>query len=209
MEGRKDVGGLIDSGSIREYFHVSINSAFHRNGVEARTDTRAYIVNVLTFFNNSAHLFGNDRGRRDIRPLAMLYADAVYAETTSERYSALRQLGDTALFISGIFPDSLPRKAVGIDYYVGMGRSAYSAAAESVTQLPSVAAAKAVFGELCDKFVAVVDVLNDVSARSNLASNTDVLRLYESWLKTGSRYAARRLRALGVEPLSGHSRRRH
>jgi hypothetical protein len=74
--------------------------------------------------------------------------------------------------------------------------------------VPTVTAARSVFYELSEKFVDIVGMLNEVSARSNLASNTDILRLYEAWLSTGSRHAARRLRALGVDPIN-HSRRRH
>ena len=44
-----------------------------------------------------------------------------------------------------------------------------------------------VFDELSDKFPAFVDVLGEVSERTALTSNADLLRLYEKWLRTGSR----------------------
>jgi hypothetical protein len=49
----------------------------------------------------------------------------------------------------------------------------------------------------------VVDALNELSECSYRHSNADILRLYEVWLKTGSRRASELLRGLGVEPTGG------
>jgi hypothetical protein len=64
-----------------------------------------------------------------------------------------------------------------------------------------------VFDELAAKFTAVVDVLNEVSEQSTLTSNTDVLRLYEKWLKTGSRRSGTLLVAKGIVPTASSPRR--
>jgi hypothetical protein len=57
-----------------------------------------------------------------------------------------------------------------------------------------------VFAELGDKFVGFVDVLSEVSERTACSSNGDLLRLYEKWLKTGSRRAGQLLVERGVVP---------
>ena len=57
-----------------------------------------------------------------------------------------------------------------------------------------------VFAELADKFVGFVDVLSEVSERTFCASNADLLRLYEKWLKTGSRRSGQLLVERGVVP---------
>jgi hypothetical protein len=57
-----------------------------------------------------------------------------------------------------------------------------------------------VFAELAAKFQPLVDALNELSECSYRHSNADLLRLYELWLKTGSRRARELLRGLGVEP---------
>jgi hypothetical protein len=43
-------------------------------------------------------------------------------------------------------------------------------------------------------------VLSEVSERSSCASNVDLLRLYERWLKTGSRRCGQLLLERGVMP---------
>ena len=106
-----------------------------------------------------------------------------------------KQIGDLSLFISGFFLDSLNRKLVDVDYYVSIGGCAYNilSRAESDTFSP-------VFAELGEKFVGFVDVLTEVSERTSCSSNTDLLRLYEKWLKTGSRRSGQLLVERGVVP---------
>jgi hypothetical protein len=57
-----------------------------------------------------------------------------------------------------------------------------------------------VFSELSQNFQPMVDALNEVSETSYSHSDKDILRLYEVWLKTGSRRCYDILKRLGVEP---------
>ena len=57
-----------------------------------------------------------------------------------------------------------------------------------------------VFAELADKFVAFTDVLSDISERTGLTSDSDVLRLYEKWLRTRSPRDGQRLVDRGILP---------
>ena len=97
--------------------------------------------------------------------------------------------------MSGFFADSLRRKLVDVDYYVTIGEYAYAALSrhEADTLSP-------VFAELATKFPAFVDVLSEVSERTACTSNADLLRLYEKWLKTGSRRSGELLIERGVVP---------
>jgi hypothetical protein len=59
-----------------------------------------------------------------------------------------------------------------------------------------------VFTELARKFVPYMDVLADVSERTGAtgSGSTDVLRLYERWLRTGSPRDGQRLAERGLVP---------
>ena len=107
----------------------------------------------------------------------------------------LKQIGDLSLFMSGFFADSLSRKLVDVDYYVSIGGTAYTALSRYETD-----AFSPVFAELADNFVRFVDVLSEVSERASCASNADLLRLYERWLRTGSRRSGQLLAERGVVP---------
>jgi len=56
------------------------------------------------------------------------------------------------------------------------------------------------FAGLAAKFTTLVDARNDISKSSNLQSNSDLLRIYDVWLKTGSPRAYGKLQRLGLNP---------
>lgn len=201
---------LITDTSLQEYFQGSVSDALENQNVEAGADTVHYVVNLLTFFSRTDRLFERTRDGVMIRPLALLYAEAVQGTTNEERNRALQRLGDVALFISGAFSQSLNRRVVDIDYYVSMGGSAYSHLSETMRGTNRASALSSVFNELASKFVTFVDVLAEVCEAATCSNDTDILRQYEIWLRTGSKRAAERLRAAGIQPsMSSSSRLRH
>ena len=173
--------------SAVEYFKELVDGALARQRVAAGELTAFYVVHLLTSFLQR-------RADRDEQPLAFRLAQALDAGGTEQRAS-LRQIGDLALFISGFFSDSLRRTLVDVDYYVSIGGTAYTALSrhEADTFSP-------VFAELAEKFIGFVDVLSEVSERTSCASNADLLRLYERWLKTGSPRSGQLLIERGVVP---------
>lgn len=191
---------LLTSTSIQEYFQHSITDALQNQQIEATCDTVSYVVNLLTTFARSEALYDQTEDGLRLRPLALLYADAVYGQSAKERQQALRRLGDVALFIAGVFADSLNRKLVDVDYYIAMGGNAYGYLAEHPRDPLFGSGHSRVFSELASKFTDFVDVLAEVSDRSQMRDSQNIMRLYEVWLRTGSHRAARRLRALGIEP---------
>jgi hypothetical protein len=112
----------------------------------------------------------------------------------------LRDVGDTSLYVSGFFSDSLTRNLVDVDYYIQVGGSAYRqlAAYYRGHKGPSD-----VYEELHDKFPQFVDVFAEISEQSALTTNLGVVQLYERWLRTGSEWIERRLRKKGVIPQKG------
>jgi hypothetical protein len=64
----------------------------------------------------------------------------------------------------------------------------------------ALARSRECFAELAQKFQRLVDALNDVSEMSHTHTDSDVLRQYEIWLKTGSPRAHGILKRLGSSP---------
>ena len=188
--------------SLQEFFKDSISQALRRQGVEVEDHTAYYVVNLLTLFSRSEALYERTASGVGLKPLALMLADAAESSNPRERDLVLQRLGDVSLFIAGFFADSLVRKPVDMDYYVRMGGSAYGSLCESVRGTLRGEAFGSVFAELSGKFQNVVDVLNDVRDEARTRKDQDVLRLYETWMRTGSERAGRLLRELGVEPNS-------
>jgi hypothetical protein len=115
-----------------------------------------------------------------------------------------------ALFISGLFSNSLNRKLVDVDYYIAMGGGAYGQLSSSLTRTAHETALARVFDELSAKFQELVDALAEVGEDANFSNDSDLLRSYELWVRTGSTRAEQQLRRRGIHPSrSNVSRKRH
>lgn len=198
---------VITSTNVGDYFHQALRSALANQNIDATADTIHYVVHLLADFSRSDRLYEQTEHGYGLKPLALIYAEAVYSTSPSERRQALRRLGDVALFICGLFSNSLNRAMVDVDYYVAMGGGAY---AELSTRAPQRASLALVFAELSNKFTDFVDALAEVGEDANFTTDSDLLRSYENWLQTGSKRSARQLRRAGIEPsVSNVSRSRH
>ena len=178
--------------SAVEYFKELVDVALSHQRLNTQELTAYYVVQLLASFLQRP--LGDENAEET--PLAVRLVRALESGGMRQRAS-LKEIGDVALFISGFFADSLSRKVVDVDYYVSIGGYAYNALSrvESDTFSP-------VFAELGEKFVGFVDVLSEVSERTSCASNADLLRVYEKWLKTGSRRTGQLLVERGVVPNS-------
>jgi len=182
---------LVRSQSAAEYFRELVEAALEHQHVTATGDTSFYVVNLLAGFVHPGHEASADDGEA----LGVQLARALQAAGLAQR-EALRHIGDVSLFTSGFFSDSLNRSLVDVDYYMELGARAYGTLARRRTS----DTLGEVFDELAGNFGAFVDVLTEVSERSALSSNTDLLRLYEKWLRTGSRRSGDLLASRGIVP---------
>ena len=65
-----------------------------------------------------------------------------------------------------------------------------------------------IFAELSSKFVDYMDVLSDITAAQH-SSDSDILRQYEIWLRSGSKAAKKRLVSQGIYPLDSTIHTKH
>ncbi|MCI0507580.1 MAG: hypothetical protein L0Z73_15920 [Gammaproteobacteria bacterium] len=100
------------------------------------------------------------------------------------------------------FSDSLNNKLVDVDYYIAMGGNAYSCLSESMRGYFRNTATQPLYKELTAKFVAFADVLSEVTENKLFASDYDIMRLYEVWMRTGSKRTESILKKLGITPVA-------
>ena len=178
---------LLRRESAIEYFKELVDGALANQHVDAGELTAFYVVHLLSEFVQRA-------GDGDNEPLGPRLMTALESGGVRQR-ATLKQIGDASLFVSGFFSDSFRRKLIDVDYYATIGGHAYSALSRHESD-----AFSPVFAELARKFAAFVDVLTEVSERASCTSNTDLLRLYERWVRTGSRRSGQLLIERGVVP---------
>jgi hypothetical protein len=180
--------------NVTEFFHDAVLTAMRSKQVTAAEPTEFYLVNLLAEFTKVSHV--------DEEPLAFKMAQIANA-APDVRARGLKDVGDTSLYVSGFFGDSLTRRLVDVDYYIAMGGAAYGQLASLIglSRGPATGFFRAAYEELAAKFAAFVAVLAEVrrsTAVGHGMGGTDLLRMYEEWVKTGSEWLERRLRASGI-----------
>ena len=174
---------LVTAPSLKEFFKTLLDEVIRRRRLAVGETTEFYLVNLLSEFATTDNLFSKgEDGRKEQEPLAMLYHRALQQQR-DERIRTLRRLGDVSLYQAGFFSGALREGPVGQDYYIQMGGAAYG----QVADLSPGTGFSSVYRELCAKFRALVEVLEEIAARG-LVSNgpSGTLKVYEAWARTGS-----------------------
>jgi hypothetical protein len=178
--------------SPQEYFRELVGDSVSSQHLVAKELTLFYITSLLSALaGQSGQVLAC--ALVDEQPMAIRLVSALATGGTRRRRE-LRLIGDSTLLACGLFPDHFRRSLVDIGYYVRLGQLAYGNLGTDRNDALNEA-----YSELADKFVGFRDVLEDVGEKSHMVS-TDLLRLYETYLTTCSRRAARKLAAAGITP---------
>ncbi len=184
--------------SLMEYFKKAVEDALADLQIEIDELTAFYVVNLLTYFFRTEYVY-HAAEDLDKKALAQVFLESRFYDLL-RRIRALKHIADYSLFIAGFFAESFRRKLVDIDYFITLGSRAYLDLAEILKTYKKDKRFVPVYRELSEKFPSLVDVLSEISEKS-ISTRQDLLRLYERWLRTGSRWAQRKLHRRGILPL--------
>jgi hypothetical protein len=174
--------------TLDSFFFEKLGAALREHRVMPAAETEHYLLRLLCHYATRPV---------DEQPLALKLMAAEEA-APAERRRQLREVGDTSLFVSGFWSDSFARRIVDVDYYIGLGGSAYGRLAR-VGDGWSRDPFAGVFEELAEKFKHFVRVLETLSTWVRPPSTPqDMVRLYDKYRDTGSTWARNRLAAMGV-----------
>ncbi len=181
--------------SSEGYFKEEVEMASRKLQLDTLPQTKAYLVDLLRHYMDASNLFDEESlsGKRQRSTLASLYLKASN-ETETVKHHTLKKLGDTSLYISGFFAESLSRKLVDVNYYVDMGGTAYTLLAKDTKEESS----RKIFNELSNKFVQFVDILSWISKKASIQTEANLIQVYESYLKTKSQVAKEILISKGI-----------
>jgi len=190
---------ILVQATTKGWFREQVGEVLTHRGIRVRAETELYLAGLLDGFLASERLFvERPDGSVDSEPLALILLKALAAERR-ERAAHLKRLGDTSLFVSGFFGDSLARSAVDERYYRAMGERAY----EALADVERGARLEALYAELAQRFEQLTDCLAEIAELADLRSNRGLLRLYERFQLTRSERVAEKLRARGVALFAG------
>ena len=181
----------------QDYFRELVTEALGNQKVSTQPETEFYLVNLLNKFMTTDSLYMRDpQGTVRDEPLAIMVKEAFEQPKTEAQRASFQHIGDVSLYMAGFFQDSLTRKLVDVDYYIGMGGTAYlQVAARADEEI-----LKMLYQELSEKFGVLVDVLAEVGDKTARRTEKDILRLYEHWIRTRSERAAKALQEAGILP---------
>lgn len=179
----------------QDFFNEVVRDAMAQRRVKATAFAETYLVQLLEHFVSVDNLFedGQTEGTKSQTPLAEMFLKAVNSPLHL-RVELLKKLGDTSLYISGFFGDSLSRKVVDIDYYAEMGGTAY----QNLSSVVKEESSRLIFQELSAKFLDFVEILSFISTKTLVQSNQNLLRLYDRYVTTGSKLAREQLLEQGL-----------
>jgi hypothetical protein len=163
----------VETAGLTAVFRELVQRATAAQQVAVGAHAEAYLVALLAAFVRPT--------RSDLLdpPLALDYLQAPHLPA-AQRYEKLKRVADTALFVTGLFVDSLERSLVGPEYYTALGRGAYAQLSATATR----GGLSPLFGELAGRFRDFVRVLAEIGAQDLFHSDADLLRLYKRWLHT-------------------------
>lgn len=173
--------------SVDEFFHEVVTDALSAVDLDASEPAGWYLVGLLGEFTTA---------RLSDEPLGMKLATP--ADSPGERVRTLKEVGDTSLYVAGFFAESLSRSLIDVDYYVGLGQTAYTQLARSLGTRRAIGE---VYEELAAKFPRFVDVLVQVRKRVTIAelnATSDIGRLYDIWLRTRDEWVEKKLKQAGL-----------
>jgi hypothetical protein len=140
--------------TLEEAFTDLISTSLEDNDLEISPLVETYVVEVVASLSSGVH---------EMAPRSVALNELLRKGLGSDglvRREYLRITGDVALFVSGIFPDSLESRKTWFHLgdYIDIGQTAYGNMQTEVHL------------ELSEKFPQVVDVLNTVSVKIDMTS---------------------------------------
>jgi len=190
---------ILVQATAKGWFREQVGEVLAHRRIRVSQEAELYVADLLDGHLASERLFvERPDGSVDSEPLALILLKALAAERR-ERAAHLKRLGDTSLFVSGFFGDSLARSAVDERYYRAMGERAY----EALADVERGARLEALYAELAQRFEQLTDCLAEIAELADLRSNRGLLRLYERFQLTRSERVAEKLRARGVALFAG------
>ena len=185
--------------SLSSYFSKRLNRYARRFRPPPHEDTCWYLGSLLERFGRSEQVFAYQDGQMMIRPLALLYSDAIEATNDRERCLMLQQLGDMALFLGALFPERFSRHGLQQDYFIGMGGSAYDYLADNARSN------RHIYAELARTFTRMLEMVANACSKTQRLTTEGVLALYQRWITSRDPIVASQLEAMGINlQESGH-----
>ena len=177
--------------SLADFFRELVRGAMRVHEVESSEPAEHYLVTLL-------ERFAKPPPGWDSRPLALDYLESAHTPR-ADRCAKLKHVGDTALFLSGVFMEHLERRAVSTTL-LHVARPHRLPSAGGAWRRATVTSRADVFAEIAARFPDFVRVLSEISFAELFPNDGQTVRMYTRWLRTRGLQDAQWLLRRGIVP---------
>lgn len=199
-----DLDNMLD---LKSYFVEQLNSVSKNQQTDMSPFAIQYLAQLLIKFSLSQNYFLQNKEKnsaisnKDFPRLALLWLQSL-EQSNFDKFFSLQKLGDTALFTSGFLGEHIEKTLVDRDYYMAMGKTAYTEAGSIQDKISNEEEQLNVFFELAANFKEFVSVFEEIAHHSWTKNNSDLLKLYKKWQHSPSSHFYRLLQEAGINPYS-------
>ncbi len=172
---------IVTHGTSTSQWQTLVIEASQACAISLSEEIQSYLVFLLMRFSEQPEL------AKDI--MALEFLESLQQSAGKVRSERLQTLGDKCLLLAGLFPGRAERRRVHVSYFVELGQRAYALAANVNGKNTA-----ALLHLLCQKFVALMDILLATRALSGKGIGLTPLEAEALWHDTGSQRALVELR---------------
>ncbi len=175
------MSSLLIKSSHLDLWQALIQEAQLNSDIHLNEQLESYLVFLLMHFCDKPHVAHSILGLEFLENF----------EPNNRKYWQLKEFGDKCLLFAGLFPERAVRKRVTLDYFVQLGQSAYGMLSQQTLKQEA-----ALYEELCQTFVRLMDVLQATREHTEQIVETNFLAALSQWQHTGSQYALQKLKTM-------------
>ncbi|HEY0757775.1 MAG TPA: hypothetical protein VGD59_00815 [Acidisarcina sp.] len=154
-----------ESYSLRQIFHDLVSECYAEHVGMRDSEVSSYVADLLTDFSKSDRLYRlRDGGGRPLDQVDAMLAASDPVHGTAPSFDTERQIrkhiGDYALFLTGMYPESVRREEESFFHLVQAGKESYYVVSQF--NVFEYAAEAPLFGRLADSFESCIYGLQKV-----------------------------------------------
>ena len=115
---------IIESADLQNYFYLNLSDLNKKSLCPVPEEMIYYSSTVMEKFSVSGNFFDVSNGKVQEKVLGIKMLEASQ-KSSLEQKRILRDVGDTALLVSGYFSNSVNTKILNVSYYIQLGQMAY------------------------------------------------------------------------------------
>lgn len=167
--------------SLDSFFNEKLSTYFYKNKISVHPEATKYLISILKKFLIAEEI--------KYTTLFDIYKKCV----EGQEFVDYKYLGDHSLYMAGVFPSSLSRSLVGLDYYIQMGQIGY----QSASNLSLSSENRDLYSMMAGDFKVYMNSLYSISQESLFK---DRMNLYDTYIQSENPEIFRDLLKMGIIP---------